>query len=196
MRGSAPAGADESVRGKRIRNPLPRATFEIFTYRREQASSRCRARPLTLSLSPKGRGDAVSAILHQAEAVFGYVCPSALRRGAVIDAREAEHAILHKDAFAYSAHPHAAVAANGDWLVALLGRSADEIGCSAFVDDQGQAMGVIVTIAIAPFTASNGVTDLDHSLRYLDEHTDMDVHLALGTQSFEDRLVPPPGERP
>jgi hypothetical protein len=62
---------------------------------------------------------------------------------------------------------------------------------SAFVDEQGLAMGVIVTIQIAPFTASNGVTDLDNSLRYLEEHTDMDVHLALGTEPFEDRLVPP-----
>jgi hypothetical protein len=35
----------------------------------------------------------------------------------MIDARAAEHAILHRDAFAYSAHPHAAVAADGDWLV-------------------------------------------------------------------------------
>jgi hypothetical protein len=35
----------------------------------------------------------------------------------MIDAREAEHAILHKDAFAYSAHPQIAVAPNGDWLV-------------------------------------------------------------------------------
>lgn len=35
----------------------------------------------------------------------------------MIDARDAEHEILHKDPFAYSAHPQIAVAANGDWLV-------------------------------------------------------------------------------
>lgn len=35
----------------------------------------------------------------------------------MIDARGAEHAILHKDSFAYSAHAQAAVAANGDWLI-------------------------------------------------------------------------------
>lgn len=35
----------------------------------------------------------------------------------MIDARAAEHSILHKDRFAYCAHPHIAVAANGDWLV-------------------------------------------------------------------------------
>jgi hypothetical protein len=35
----------------------------------------------------------------------------------MIDARDAAHAILHKDPRAYSAHPQIAVAANGDWLV-------------------------------------------------------------------------------
>lgn len=35
----------------------------------------------------------------------------------ITDARGARHAILHKDQFAYSAHPHIAVAANGDWVV-------------------------------------------------------------------------------
>jgi BNR repeat-like domain len=35
----------------------------------------------------------------------------------MIDARDAAHAILHKDPGAYSAHPQIAVVANGDWLV-------------------------------------------------------------------------------
>ena len=35
----------------------------------------------------------------------------------MIDARDAAHAILHKDPHAYSAHPHIAVAPNGDWLI-------------------------------------------------------------------------------
>jgi BNR repeat protein len=35
----------------------------------------------------------------------------------MIDARDAAHAILHKEPHAYSAHPQIAVAANGDWLV-------------------------------------------------------------------------------
>jgi hypothetical protein len=35
----------------------------------------------------------------------------------MIDARDAAHAILHKDPHAYSAHPQIAQAANGDWLV-------------------------------------------------------------------------------
>ncbi len=38
-------------------------------------------------------------------------------RAGMIDASEARHAILHKDQFTYSAHPHIAVAANGDWVV-------------------------------------------------------------------------------
>lgn len=35
----------------------------------------------------------------------------------MIDARDADHRILHKDPHAYSAHPQIAVAGNGDWLV-------------------------------------------------------------------------------
>jgi hypothetical protein len=35
----------------------------------------------------------------------------------MIDARNAEHWVVHTDPFAYSAHPQIAVAANGDWLV-------------------------------------------------------------------------------
>src|SRR6185312_17034019 len=47
VRGLAPAGADERNAGKRTRINLNRV------------SSRCRASPLTLSLSHKGRGDSV-----------------------------------------------------------------------------------------------------------------------------------------
>jgi hypothetical protein len=35
----------------------------------------------------------------------------------MIEAAAAEHAIIHRDEFAYSAHPHCIVAPNGDWLV-------------------------------------------------------------------------------
>jgi hypothetical protein len=35
----------------------------------------------------------------------------------MIEARDAAHKILHKDPYAYSAHPQIAWAANGDWLV-------------------------------------------------------------------------------
>jgi len=35
----------------------------------------------------------------------------------MIDARDANHTILHKDPYAYSAHPQIAVAPNGDWLI-------------------------------------------------------------------------------
>lgn len=51
------------------------------------------------------RRSEAAAILHR-HAIHG-----------VIEAGDAAHAILHKDAFAYSAHAQIAVAANGDWLV-------------------------------------------------------------------------------
>jgi len=35
----------------------------------------------------------------------------------MIEAREARHAIVHRDGFGYCAHPHAVVAADGTWLV-------------------------------------------------------------------------------
>jgi len=35
----------------------------------------------------------------------------------MIEATGAEHAILHKDAFAYSAHPHLVALDDGDWLI-------------------------------------------------------------------------------
>ena len=35
----------------------------------------------------------------------------------MIDARDVGHAILHRDPYAYSAHPQIAVAPSGDWLI-------------------------------------------------------------------------------
>ena len=35
----------------------------------------------------------------------------------MIEAKDASHSIIHRDEFAYCAHPHAAVAADGSWLV-------------------------------------------------------------------------------
>jgi hypothetical protein len=35
----------------------------------------------------------------------------------MIEARQASHVVIHRDEYAYCAHPHAAVATNGDWLV-------------------------------------------------------------------------------
>ena len=35
----------------------------------------------------------------------------------MIDAKDAEHVIIHRDEFAYCAHPHMAVAKDGSWLI-------------------------------------------------------------------------------
>lgn len=47
----------------------------------------------------------------------GRVASPPLRVFAMIDARDATHTILHKDPYAYCAHPQIAWAATGDWLV-------------------------------------------------------------------------------
>jgi hypothetical protein len=50
---------------------------------------------------------------------------------------------------------------------------------------QGQALGVLSTLAIAPLAASNGVSDLASMLGYMRAHTGLDaVQLALGTEPF------------
>lgn len=55
---------------------------------------------------------------------------------------------------------------------------------SAFIDDRGQAFGVLSTVAFAPLTGSNGVGDLRLELRYLAAHTRLRVTLARGTRGF------------
>ena len=61
---------------------------------------------------------------------------------------------------------------------------------SGMLDDQGRAMGVVVTLAAAPFPASNGVTDMAKALAYANDKTGMNLSLALGTQPFGDRVLP------
>jgi hypothetical protein len=61
---------------------------------------------------------------------------------------------------------------------------------SAFLNDRGQAIGVLSTVAIAPLPASNGVGDIAHELAYLNSHTSLNVTLATGTEPFNpDRLI-------
>ncbi|HEX8065913.1 MAG TPA: hypothetical protein VF520_05245 [Thermoleophilaceae bacterium] len=55
---------------------------------------------------------------------------------------------------------------------------------SAFVDDQGQAFGVLSTVQIAPVAGSNGVGDLSRELSYLASHSSLGVTLATGTEPF------------
>ena len=53
---------------------------------------------------------------------------------------------------------------------------------SAFVDDQGRALGVLSTLAIAPLAGSNNVSDLNKALAYANTIGGMDVTLVQGGQ--------------
>lgn len=55
---------------------------------------------------------------------------------------------------------------------------------SAFLDSSGRAVGVLSTLALAPLTGSNGVSDLALALDYLETHTSLGVELAAGTEPF------------
>ena len=56
---------------------------------------------------------------------------------------------------------------------------------SGFLNESGQAFGVLSTVAIAPLPASNGVGDLAHELDYLHSHTSLTgVSLVNGTEPF------------
>lgn len=61
---------------------------------------------------------------------------------------------------------------------------------SAMLDQDGDALGVVVTVALAPFPASNGVTDVSRALQYANDHTGLDVALAAGTEDFDPPLIP------
>lgn len=51
---------------------------------------------------------------------------------------------------------------------------------SAFVDDQGRALGVLSTLAIAPLAGSNNVSDLSRALDYANTRGGMNASLVLG----------------
>jgi hypothetical protein len=62
---------------------------------------------------------------------------------------------------------------------------------SAFLDANGNALGVLSTIAIAPLAASNGVGDVGREINYLHAHSSLGaVQLALGTQPFNGNQLP------
>ena len=78
--------------------------------------------------------------------------------------------------------------AGGGWLhtvVTVIPGVPGDSG-SGYVDSDGRAFGVIRTFGPGPLLGSNGITDLGKALRYLAEHSDLDVRLALGTESFTD----------
>jgi hypothetical protein len=60
---------------------------------------------------------------------------------------------------------------------------------SAFLNGTGQALGVLSTVAIAPFAGSNGVGDLSLELQYLAAHTSFAVTLQNGTETFRGPLL-------
>jgi hypothetical protein len=61
---------------------------------------------------------------------------------------------------------------------------------SAFLNAQGQALGVLSTVAIAPLAGSNGVGDLARELAYANSTGGFSVTLATGTEPFRGPLLP------
>jgi hypothetical protein len=55
---------------------------------------------------------------------------------------------------------------------------------SGFMDANGNALGVLSTIELAPEAGSNGVGDLPKELAYANSHGMAGVHLVAGTQKF------------
>ena len=56
---------------------------------------------------------------------------------------------------------------------------------SAFLDAEGNALGTLSTLAIAPLAGSNGVGDLAHELEFAQAHSGIGgLALALGTEPF------------
>jgi hypothetical protein len=60
---------------------------------------------------------------------------------------------------------------------------------SGFMDDQGNAFGVLSTLQLAPIVASNGVSDLRKMLAYARTHGGPDVTLAAGTEPFTGSII-------
>ncbi|MGH3457539.1 hypothetical protein [Aeromicrobium sp.] len=55
---------------------------------------------------------------------------------------------------------------------------------SAFIDDQGRALGTLSTVQIAPLAGSNGVSDLAKELAYAQANGQSGLTLANGTEPF------------
>ncbi len=56
---------------------------------------------------------------------------------------------------------------------------------SAFLDGQGNALGTLSTLALAPLAASNGVSDLNHELAYAQQNGGISgLRLVPGTEPF------------
>ncbi len=60
---------------------------------------------------------------------------------------------------------------------------------SAFLDSDGNALGTLSTLAIAPLAGSNGVADLTHELEFAQAHSGISgLALAPGTEPFSPAL--------
>ena len=60
---------------------------------------------------------------------------------------------------------------------------------SAFLNRNGQALGTLSTVAIAPLPASNGVADLGKQLDYARSHGFSGLELADGTEPFRAKIA-------
>jgi hypothetical protein len=61
---------------------------------------------------------------------------------------------------------------------------------SGFMNEAGEAVGILSTLQIAPLAGTNGVGDLAKELAYLHSHTAFtELHLVQGTQAFRPNLV-------
>jgi hypothetical protein len=59
---------------------------------------------------------------------------------------------------------------------------------SAFIDDQGRALGTLSTVQLAPLAGSNGVGDLAKELAYAQANGQSGLTLATGTEPFSPAL--------
>lgn len=60
---------------------------------------------------------------------------------------------------------------------------------SAVLDQDGNALGTLSTLAVAPLTGSNGVSDLGHELAFAQQHSGISgLRLVPGTEPFTPRL--------
>jgi hypothetical protein len=56
---------------------------------------------------------------------------------------------------------------------------------SAFLDAEGNALGTLSTLALAPLAGSNGVSDLSHELGYAQQHGGLTgLRMVPGTEPF------------
>jgi hypothetical protein len=61
---------------------------------------------------------------------------------------------------------------------------------SAFLDANGNALGVLSTVAIAPLPASNGVGDVAQEIAWANGKGGQSINLVKGTEPFKGGLLP------